>query len=74
MLEYNNIATKSQDSHFCIAKNKNLNYCCNKFMLFLMNNNISAYSAVHLFLLSSYRIPAPENNLSDGTLVGGEQR
>jgi len=39
-----------------------------------MNNNISAWSAVNLFLRSSYRIPAPENNLSDGTLVGREQK
>ena len=42
----------------------------------VVHDNISACSAVNLFLRSSYRIPALENNLSDGrcTLVGGEQK
>ena len=45
--------------------------------MFYIKNKISACSAVYLILHSSYTIPAPENNLSDGTLttlVGGEQR
>ena len=41
-------------------------------ILYLMHNNISACSVLNLFLCSSYRMPAPENRHSDGTLVGGE--
>ena len=41
--------------------------------LFFIYRSISAFSGANRDRRSSYICPAPENNLSDGTLVGGHK-